>query len=206
MSAALQLGTARLLLRRWRPSDGAAFAAINADPQVREYFPEQLTRELSDAQIAVFEEHFDQHGFGMWALELRASGELIGLAGMDLATYDAHFTPAIELGWRLARAAWGHGYATEAARACLRFGFEVLELNEIVAVSATANRRSRAVMERIGMTREAGEDFDHPEVAAGHPLRRHVLYRLTVADYRRALAACAPVCEPGGEPTTPESF
>jgi ribosomal-protein-alanine N-acetyltransferase len=172
------LRTPRLLLRRWREGDREPYAAMNADPQVREFFPELLTRELSDAQIVVFEEHLDQHGFGMWALELLATGELLGFTGMDLATYDAPFTPAIEIGWRLRRSAWGHGYATEAARECLRFGFEELELTEIVAATAVANQRSRAVMERLGMRHDSAEDFEHPEVAAGHPLAHHVLYRL----------------------------
>ncbi len=201
MDVGPQLRTERLLLRRWRSGDREPYAAINADPQVREYFPDILTRSLSDAQIDVFEQHFEQHGFGMWAVVLRAGdpgrgggdsggddgddGELIGFTGMDLATYDAHFTPAVEIGWRLARRHWGHGYATEAARAALAFGFEQLECVEIVACTAPANLRSRAVMERLGMSWDPREDFDHPDVAAGHPLRRHVLYRLSAAEWRR---------------------
>jgi len=184
MTGAPHLRTERLLLRGWRDEDREPYAAINADPQVREFFPELLTRAQSDAQIAVFDEHFAAHGFGMWALELRSSGELIGFAGMDLATYDAHFAPAIEIGWRLARSAWGHGYASEAAREALRFGFAELELEEIVACTTPANLRSRAVMERLGMTRDPGEDFDHPEIAAGHPLCAHVLYRLSAERWR----------------------
>jgi RimJ/RimL family protein N-acetyltransferase len=188
MATAPELRTERLLLRRWLPEDREPYAALNADPAVREFFPEVLTPAQSDAQIAVFEDHFDQHGFGMWALELRASGELIGFTGMDLATYEAHFAPAIEIGWRLARPAWRHGYATEAALATLEFGFGLLELNEIVACTTPTNRRSRAVMERLGMTHEGREDFDHPEVAAGHPLSRHVLYRLAAEEWRRRRA------------------
>jgi ribosomal-protein-alanine N-acetyltransferase len=179
-----RLSTARLALRGWRASDREPYAALNADPAVREFFPECLTRAQSDAQIAVFEDHFAQHGFGMWALELRAGGELIGFAGLDLATYDAHFAPAIEIGWRLARSAWDHGYATEAALAALEFGFGELECDEIVACTVPANRRSRAVMERLGMTRDPREDFEHPEVAAGHPLCLHVLYRLRADQWR----------------------
>ncbi|MGA3361878.1 MAG: GNAT family protein [Solirubrobacteraceae bacterium] len=179
------LETERLRLRGWQACDREPYAALNADPGVREFFPEALTRAQSDAQIAVFQDHFAQHGFGMWALELREGGGLIGFTGMDLATYDAPFAPAIEIGWRLARSAWGNGYATEAARAALAFGFEELELEEIVACTTPANIRSRAVMERIGMTRDRREDFDHPEVAAGHPLCRHVLYRIAAADWRR---------------------
>jgi len=189
------LSTERLYLRGWRDEDRQPYAAINADPHVREFFPELLTHEQSDAQIAVFEDHFAAHGFGMWALELRASGELIGFTGMDLATYDAHFAPAVEIGWRLARSAWGHGYATEAAREALRFGFDELELEELVACTAPANLRSRAVMERLHMTHDPAEDFDHPEIAAGHPLCRHVLYRLPVQRWRLLVppAGCAPV-------------
>lgn len=179
--------TERLRLRGWREEDHEPYAAINADQRVREFFPELLGREQSDAQIAVFEDHFAAHGFGMWALERRDTGELIGFAGMDLATYDAHFAPAVEIGWRLAHAAWGCGYASEAAREAVRFGFAELELEQIVACTTPANLRSRAVMERLGMTRDPAEDFDHPEIAAGHPLCRHVLYRLS-AERWRALA------------------
>jgi RimJ/RimL family protein N-acetyltransferase len=188
-----RLATERLLLRGWRASDREAYAELNADPAVREFFPERLTRAQSDAQIAVFTDHFAQHGFGMWALELVATGELIGFTGMDLATYDAHFAPAIEIGWRLARDAWGHGYATEAALAALAFAFDQLECSEIVACTVPANRRSRAVMERLAMTHDPREDFDHPEVAAGHPLCRHVLYRLSAQRWREREAASGPL-------------
>jgi ribosomal-protein-alanine N-acetyltransferase len=184
MAGAPLLSTKRLYLRGWRDEDRDLYAAINSDPQVREFFPELLTREQSDAQITVFEDHFAAHGFGMWALEPRETGELVGFTGMDLATYDAHFAPAVEIGWRLARSAWGHGYASEAAREVLRYGFNELELEEIVACTTPANLRSRAVMERLAMTRDPDEDFDHPEVAAGHPLCRHVLYRLSAARWR----------------------
>jgi RimJ/RimL family protein N-acetyltransferase len=189
MSAAPRLITARLLLREWRAEDREPYAALNADPAVREFFPERLTRAQSDAQIAVFEEHFAAHGFGMWALSLRSGGELIGFTGMDLATYDAPFAPAVEIGWRLARTAWGHGYATEAALAALAFAFDQLESGEIVACTVPANRRSRAVMERLAMTHDPREDFDHPEVAAGHPLCRHVLYRLSAERWRQRAGA-----------------
>jgi RimJ/RimL family protein N-acetyltransferase len=184
MPDARVLTTERLILRGWREEDRAPYAALNADPRVREFFPERLTRAQSDAQIRVFEDHIAQHGFGMWALELRAGGELLGFTGMDLATYDAPFAPAVEIGWRLAHSAWGHGYATEAAREVLRFAFEELELHEVVACTTPANLRSRAVMERLGMTREERDDFDHPDVAAGHPLRRHVLHRMTAGRWR----------------------
>lgn len=188
MTSAPRLITERLILRGWRESDRAPYAQLNADPQAREFFPEPATAAQSDAQLAVFDDHFAQHRFGMWAVELRDGGELIGFNGMDLATYDAPFAPAIELAWRLARPAWGHGYATEAALEVLRFGFNELGLEEVVAVTAPANLRSRAVMERIGMTRDPREDFDHPDIAEGHPLRRHVLHRLRADEWRRSAA------------------
>lgn len=184
MTPAPRLITERLILRGWRESDRAPYAQLNADRQVREFFPDLPTAAQSNAQIAVFEDHFAQHGFGMWALERRDGGELIGFTGMDLVTYDAPFAPAVEIAWRLARHAWGHGYASEAAREVLRFGFTELELGAVVAVTVPANVRSRAVMERIGMSRDPREDFDHPDIAQGHPLRRHVLYRLRAGEWR----------------------
>lgn len=179
MSSRLQ--TARLLLRRWRESDREPFAALNADPEVMEYFPARLGRAESDALIAQIEAGFESHGFGLWAAELRDSGEFLGFAGLAVPSFQAHFTPAVEVGWRLARHAWGHGYATEAGRAALRLGFTGLGLEEIVAMTAVANWRSRAVMERLGMSHDPADDFDHPTLPAGSPLRRHVLYRVSAA-------------------------
>lgn len=165
-------------MRRWRKEDREPFAAINADPRVMEFFPAPLTREQSDDLVEGIEQGFEEHGFGLWALELREGGELVGFAGLSVPEFEAHFTPAVEVGWRLARSAWGHGYATEAAGAALRFGFDRPGLEEIVSFTSAGNRRSRAVMERIGMSRDPGDDFDHPGIPAGHPLRRHVLYRV----------------------------
>ena len=120
---------------------------------------------------------FEANGFGLWALEVRATGEFVGFTGLDVPEFEAHFMPAVEIGWRLARSAWGQGYATEAARTALSFGFEEVGLVEIVSFTTPANRRSRAVMERLGMSHDPADDFDHPRLPPGHPQRRHVLYR-----------------------------
>jgi RimJ/RimL family protein N-acetyltransferase len=171
--------TERLILRRWRDADRAPFAALNADPEVMRHMPAVLTRAGSDELAARIDGHFDRHGFGLWAVEVVASGDFVGFVGLAVPRFEAAFTPCVEIGWRLARAAWGHGYATEAARASSRHGFEVLGLAEIVSFTSVGNAASRAVMERIGMRHDPGDDFDHPLLAEGHPLRRHVLYRLS---------------------------
>lgn len=173
-----ELRTDRLLMRRWCAADRAPFAALVADPEVMRHFPAPVTRAESDAFIDRVEATFDARGWGLWALALADGGGFIGYTGLEVPGFDAHFTPAVEVGWRLARHAWGFGYATEAARAAVAHGFRDLALEEIVSFTATGNARSRAVMERIGMTRDPAEDFDHPGLPAGHRLRRHVLYRL----------------------------
>jgi RimJ/RimL family protein N-acetyltransferase len=170
--------TERLLLRAWSDADRAAFAALNADPVVMEHFQHRLDRDGSDALIGRFEDGWREHGYGQWALERREDGRFLGFAGLSLPSFHAPFMPAVEIGWRLAREAWGHGYATEAARAAVAFGFEALTLDEVVSFTVPANVRSRAVMDRLGMTRDPADDFDHPRLPEGHPLRRHVLYRL----------------------------
>ncbi len=169
------LRTERLLLRRWTGSDREPFAALNADPRVMEHFPALLTPQESAAMIARIEEHFERHGFGLWAVEIPGAAPCVGLS---VPRFEARFTPCIEIGWRLAADYWGRGYATEAARAALAFGFETLGLAEILSFTATENARSRRVMERLGMTHDPADDFDHPLLPAGHRLRRHVLYRL----------------------------
>jgi RimJ/RimL family protein N-acetyltransferase len=143
-----------------------------------EHFPERLSRRQSDDLVERIEAGFEANGYGLWALEARASGEFVGFTGLAPATFDAHFTPAVEVGWRLARSAWSNGYATEAAQAALAFGFGEAGLAEIVSFTTVANTRSRAVMERIGMAHDPAEDFDHPGIPAGHPQSRHVLYRI----------------------------
>lgn len=177
MSFPCDVNTDRLCLRRWRPSDRAPFAALNADPRVMEYFPATMAREASDALVTRIEDHFAQHGFGLWAVDIPNVVPFAGFIGLAIPRFTAHFTPCVEIGWRLAAEHWGHGYATEGARAVLTFGFETLGLREIVSFTVPANRRSRRVMERIGMSHNPVDDFDHPALPDGHPLQRHVLYR-----------------------------
>ncbi|MEV5340004.1 GNAT family N-acetyltransferase [Streptomyces sp. NPDC052676] len=171
-----ELRTERLLLRPWRDSDLAPWAALNTDPEVRRYLPGVPGRERTDAAVARFQADLDARGWGFWAVEVRGTGEFIGFTGLDPVEEGQPFT-GVEAGWRLARSAWGHGYATEAARAALAFGFAELGLPEILAVTAHDNLRSRAVMRRLGMTYDPADDFDDPAVPEG-PLRRCVLYRL----------------------------
>jgi len=175
------LKTQRLILRAWRPEDREPFAAINSDPEVTAFLPGAMSRSESDALADSIEARFGEHGFGLWAIEVAGGLPFVGFVGLNVPRFTAPFTPCVEVGWRLARDSWGHGYATEGARVAVRFGFEECGLDEIVAFTAAQNRRSRAVMERIGMTRNPEDDFDHPSLPANHPLRRHVLYRLGLA-------------------------
>ena len=173
-----EIRTERLVLRRWRPDDVAPFAAINADPAVMEYFLAPLTLEETTALIERIEESFRTKGYGLWAVETQNGEQLAGFVGLAPVEGPYPFAPAVEVGWRLARACWGQGFATEAAIASLRFGFDKIGLTEIVSFTSIINDRSRRVMERIGMTNDPDEDFDHPRLPDGHPLRRHVLYRI----------------------------
>jgi RimJ/RimL family protein N-acetyltransferase len=170
-----ELSTQRLILRGWRESDLAPWAGMNGDPEVRQYLGPLLTFEQALAWVLDFQDDLDRYGYGFWALEVRESGEFIGFTGLGTVDEDMPYA-GVELGWRLARPAWGHGYATEAARAALEHGFGTMGLPEIVAVTMARNLRSQAVMRRIGMTTDPAEDFDDPDVDEG-PLRRHVLYR-----------------------------
>ncbi len=169
--------TERLILRRWRDEDLDPYAALNADPRVMAHFPSVLSRQESDAQAARIRKHWDDHGFGLWAVEVAGGAPFIGFIGIQHVPFEAAFTPAVEVGWRLAFDSWGRGYATEGARAALAHGFGTLGLREIVAMTVPSNERSWRVMERLGMRRAQGEDFDHPRLPDGHPLRRHILYR-----------------------------
>ncbi|RAY11208.1 GNAT family N-acetyltransferase [Actinomadura craniellae] len=187
--------TPRLLLRRWHDSDRAPFAAMNADPEVMKHFPAPLTRDESNALIERIEADIETRGFGLYALEMAGTGEFIGFTGLSVPRFQAHFTPAVEIGWRLSRAAWGRGYATEAARAALEIGFTRLGLDEIVSFTTPANVRSQAVMRRIHMARDESGDFDHPQVPVDSPLRRHVLWRITAGRWR-ALADHQTIVEP----------
>ncbi|MGH8986630.1 MAG: GNAT family N-acetyltransferase [Acidimicrobiia bacterium] len=179
MDGGRELRTSRLLLRRWRPADRTPFAALNADPVVMEHFPARLTRAESDEFVERHDAALEERGYGLWAVEVPGVAPCIGFIGLNLATFDAPFTPALEVGWRLARDAWGHGYASEGARAALGFAFGTLEKDEVVSFTTVKNVRSRAVMERLGMTNDPAEDFEHPNLPAGHPVRPHVLYRLS---------------------------
>ena len=179
MSPCPTLATPRLLLRPWRDADLAPFAALNADPRVMEFFPKLLARAESDAMVERLRAHFDRHGFGLWAVEVAGGAPFIGFVGLAVPRFEAHFTPCVEIGWRLAAEHWGRGYATEAAGAALDFAFGRLGLDEAVSFTTAANRRSRAVMERLGMTHAPADDFEHPSLPEGHALRPHVLYRLT---------------------------
>ena len=170
------IATERLLLRRWKPEDFAPFCAMNADEEVMRHFPSTLNPEQTKAGLNRVETHFDRHGWGLFAAE--HEGQFIGYIGLFHVPFEAHFTPAVEIGWRLARSHWNRGLATEGARACLDFGFSKLDLKEIVAFTPPANLASRRVMEKLGMLHDVQGDFEHPRVAPGHALCRHVLYRI----------------------------
>jgi len=175
----MTLKTERLILREWNEADREPFAQMNADSRVMEYLGETMSREQSDAVADRIEAHFKAHGFGLCAADLAESGEFIGFIGLAVPTFEAAFTPCVEIGWRLAAEYWGAGLATEGAREIVRYAFEELGLPELVSLTAIGNERSRRVMAKLGMTHDAAENFDHPRIPAGDPLRRHVLYRLT---------------------------
>jgi RimJ/RimL family protein N-acetyltransferase len=181
-----RLRTERLLLREWLAEDRAPFARLNADPRVTEFLTRPLDREESDALVGRIDRHWADDGFGLWAVERLDDGAFLGFTGLSAPAFVAAFTPAVEVGWRFAAEAWGHGYATEAARAAVAFGFETLGLDEIVSFTVPWNGRSQAVMERLGMTRDPADDFDHPNLPDGHRHRRHVLYRLPRARWEAA--------------------
>jgi len=176
MSLSLEVETPRLVLRQWRAADREPFAALNQDPRVTEYLL-PLSQEESDALADRLAAGIDEHGWGFWAVEAPEVASFIGFVGIKPLAPTLPFAPGVEIGWRLAQRHWGKGYASEAAEAALRAGFEQVGLDEIVAFTATGNLRSRAVMDRLGM-KEDPDGFDHPAVSPGHPLRRHVLYRI----------------------------
>jgi RimJ/RimL family protein N-acetyltransferase len=192
MSKIIELETERLVLRQWRPADREPFAALNADPRVMEFFPATMDRRASDVMADRCEALIAERGWGFWAVEVKQSGRFIGYVGLHIPAAELPFSPCVEVGWRIARNAWGKGYATEAARSALEAGFAQLELPEIVSFTALGNHRSRAVMQRLGM-REDAHTFDHPSVAPGHPLRRHCLYRLARELW---LSSCRPASSP----------
>jgi RimJ/RimL family protein N-acetyltransferase len=177
------LTTSRLLLRQWTRSDREPFAELNADPRVMKFLPACLSATESDALADRIENHFGDHGFGPFAAELRATCTFIGFIGLSIPQFAAKFTPCVEIGWRLSADQWNQGLATEGAQAVARHAFESLNLDEIVSFTVPANLASMRVMDKIAMTRNPADDFDHPAIEPGHPLRRHVLYRLARAHW-----------------------
>ncbi|HEY6466414.1 MAG TPA: GNAT family N-acetyltransferase [Candidatus Acidoferrales bacterium] len=174
----IELRTERLLLRRWRDSDREPFFRINSDPRVMEFLPRLFLREESDQMIDRCERHFEDNGFGLFAVEIVGGAPFIGYIGLSAITFSAPFTPSIEIGWRLAHDHWSKGLATEGAREVVRCAFKELKIDSLVSFTSVTNVRSRRVMEKLGMTHDPAEDFDHPGLSASHPLRHHVLYRL----------------------------
>lgn len=179
MNAPVTLRTQRLLLRPWQDGDAVPFAATNADPAVMEHYPARLTRAESGAQLERIAEHITTNGWGLWAVESPGIAPFMGYCGLWPVTFDAPFTPAVEISWRLARPYWGKSYAFEAANTVLTFGFGTLGLAEIVSFTIPANLRSQRLMQRLGMVRNPADDFEHPKLPPGHPMRPHVLYRKT---------------------------
>ena len=179
MADVRELRTERLLLRAWRSEDRNPYAALNADPVVMEHFPSTLTREQSDEHVDRILTAFEQHGWGLWAAEVPGETAFIGFIGLGIPRFEAHVMPCVEVGWRLARSAWGRGYAPEGATEVLRFAFEEIELEEVVSFTSVGNAKSRRVMEKIGLTHDPADDFDHPTVPPGHRIQRHVLYRMS---------------------------
>jgi RimJ/RimL family protein N-acetyltransferase len=173
------LETERLRLRGWRDGDRRPFAALNGDVEAMRFFPRPLAPGESDALIDRLTEGWRDRGFGVWAVERREDGAFVGAVGLAKPNFTAFFTPCVEMMWRLSPAHWGRGYAVEAARASARFAFDRLSLSEVVAFTFTGNQPSRRVMERLGMTHDPAEGFDYPTLPADHPLRPHVLYRLS---------------------------
>ena len=186
--ARLELETPRLLLRQWKSSDVDGFAKLNADPIVMENFPAPLSYEETAASVERIKAFWKEKGFGLYAAELKNSSSFIGFIGLSSPRWESHFTPCVEIGWRLAKEFWGNGYAPEGALEVLRFAFDDLKLEEVVSMTSTTNVNSMRVMEKIGMHRSVADDFDHPTIAEGSPLRRHVLYRLKEHEYRANLA------------------
>jgi RimJ/RimL family protein N-acetyltransferase len=192
---AIEFHTARLAFCAWQERHVAPFAALNADPDVMRHFPATVSAEQTRAGVDTWRQQFADRGWSNWAVELLGSGEFIGFIGLSVPRRLLPFSPCVEIGWRLKRAAWGQGYATEGARACLRVGFERLGLEEIVSFTALSNRPSIAVMQRIGL-QPAHADFEHPAVPEGHALRPHCLYKITRAQWMDQQAGPAQPPEP----------
>jgi len=181
------LKTERLILRPWTDNDREPFFILNSDPVAMEYFEKPLSREESDTAVDRIMKHFEEKGFGLWVMESKETGEFIGTTGIFIPYFEAAYTPCVEIGWRMGVKYWGQGLVSEAARASLKYGFENVETEEIVAVTVPTNFRSRAVMDRLGMTHDPKADFDHPRVSDGHKYKRHVLYRLKKTEWLKSL-------------------
>src|SRR3990167_2313304 len=177
------LETERLILREWKDADIPIFAAMNQDPKVMEFFPAPLSAIESASLVDRFRRHFKKHGFGLYAVELKSSGEFIGFVGLSIPTFKAHFTPCVEIGWRIASQYWNQGYATEAAKTVLLAAFNTFGLQEVVSFTPVVNKRSIRIMEKIFMTHDPKDDFDHPSLPKGQFLARHVLYRITAKKF-----------------------
>lgn len=177
------LSTDRLILRRWKDSDVEPFVTMNCDPEVMRFYPSVLTREQSIELIDRIERRFESESLGLWATEVKSTGQFIGYVGLWTPGWESSFTPCVEIGWRICHSSWGKGYAPEAAREVLRDGFERLQLKEILSWTATVNQNSMRVMQKIGMYSDPSENFMHPAIEEGSPLKLHVLYRLTESSW-----------------------
>jgi 3-dehydroquinate dehydratase/shikimate dehydrogenase len=178
--------TKRLVLRPWKKEDLEPLSRLNANPQTMEFLVNPLTPEESIVRLDLYTQHLNNHGWGLWAVSAPGVSDFMGWIGLWPISFDAHFTPAIEVGWRLLPEFWGQGYATEGAKASLQYGFDTLHLDEIVSITVPSNIRSKRVMEKLGMHTEPKDDFDHPKVPEGHSLRKHVLYRLERTEWRKS--------------------
>lgn len=185
MKPPILLNTPRLLLRPWKEADLALFAEMNRDPRVREFFPSLLKQEESDRMAHAYMSHIEIYGWGLWAVELKANGHFIGFIGLQHVDFVAPFTPAVEIGWRLAHPYWGNGYATEGALEALNCAFLQIKLPQVVSFAVYNNQRSQQVMKKIGMHHRPEEDFEHPLLPQGHPMRKHVLYRVSRDDWEK---------------------
>ena len=179
------LETQRLILRHWCEEDLEPFATMNSDPEVMKYFPSVLSHQESNAMVERIQNKFATQEFGLWAVEEKLSATFIGFIGLNIPNFQAHFTPTVEVGWRLARPFWGKGYATEGAKKAIEYGFAEVNLTEIVSFTAKINKRSIAVMKRLGMTHNFRDDFNHPNLPSGHILESHVLYRLRREQWKK---------------------
>jgi len=185
MTDIIEFETSRLRLRQWRDQDFKAFAKMNADAKVMEYYPSIITSEQSDELADKIQERIKENGWGFWALELKSTNTFIGFTGLNEPSYDLPVTPCIEIGWRLARKHWGNGYVTEAARKCLDVAFESLKLSTVYSFTSIQNKKSEAVMQRLNML-NLEQNFEHPIIPIGNPLREHVLYKITKLEWSNA--------------------